>query len=323
MTVMSNLRPAAGPGGKTRTKTLRIDLSYIKTGFANLFFYGEPSSRSEPWVLIDAGVPGSTGRILKAAEERFGADARPAAIVLTHGHFDHVGGLPELADRWQVSIYAHRLELPYLTRKSPYPPPDPSVGGGALSLLSPLYPRGPFDFGPRVRALPEDGSVPGMPGWQWIHTPGHTPGHVSFFREADRTLIAGDAFVTTRQESALAALTYPVQLHGPPAYFTSDWDSARESVRRLAALEPAVVATGHGLPLEGGAMRKGLHNLAQNFDRVARPARGRYVRQPALADERGVVALPPPVSSPLPKVALALGAGVVLAAVLGRTVRRH
>ena len=42
-----------------------------------------------------------------------------------------------------------------------------------------------------------------MPGWRWVHTPGHTAGHVSLFRDADRTLIAGDAFVTTKQESAL------------------------------------------------------------------------------------------------------------------------
>ena len=59
---------------------------------------------------------------------------------------------------------------------------------------------------------------------------------LSFFREADRTLIAGDAFVTTKQESAVAALTQRPEMHGPPTYFTPDWENARRSVERLAAL---------------------------------------------------------------------------------------
>src|ERR671919_701782 len=90
----------------------------------------------------------------------------------------------------------------------------------------------------RIRPLPVDGSIPAMPGWRWIHTPGHSPGHVSLFRDSDRTLIAGDAFVTTKQESAIAALTNRPEIHGPPAYFTPDWTASRRSVERLAALEP-------------------------------------------------------------------------------------
>ena len=81
------------------------------------------------WVLIDTGLPTSARRIVKVAEQRFGRGARPAAIVLTHGHFDHVGSLRKLLKRWEVPVYAHRLELPYLTGKSDYPPPDTRVGG--------------------------------------------------------------------------------------------------------------------------------------------------------------------------------------------------
>lgn len=85
-----------------------------------------------------------------------------------------------------------------------------------MASLSWAYPRGPIDLGDRVRALPGDGRVPGLPEWRWMHTPGHAPGHVSFFREADRTLIAGDAFITTKQESALAVLAQRPEVHGPP-----------------------------------------------------------------------------------------------------------
>ena len=66
----------------------------------------------------------------------FGHGNRPAAILLTHGHFDHVGALKTLAEEWDVPVYAHTLELPYLTGRSSYPPPDPSVGGGAMAAMS-------------------------------------------------------------------------------------------------------------------------------------------------------------------------------------------
>src|SRR3954467_14621253 len=166
-------------------RSVAPDLAMLRVGFVNVILYGRPGAPSGSWVLIDAGLPGSAGRIMHAAEEWIGPWARPAAIVLTHGHFDHVGALSELVRHWDVPVYAHRLELPYLTGRSSYPPPDPTVGGGFMALSSPLYPRGPIDLGARVRALPGDGSVPGMPGWRWLFTPGHTPGHVSFWREED------------------------------------------------------------------------------------------------------------------------------------------
>jgi glyoxylase-like metal-dependent hydrolase (beta-lactamase superfamily II) len=132
------------------------------------------------------------------------------------------------------------------------------------------------NVGRRLQALPADGSVPVLPGWQWIHTPGHAPGHVSFWREADRSLIVGDAFVTTRQESVYAAATQEPELHGPPMYFTPDWPSAKDSVRRLAALEPELVVTGHGRAMRGSGMRDALHRLARDFDVLAVPKHGRY-----------------------------------------------
>jgi glyoxylase-like metal-dependent hydrolase (beta-lactamase superfamily II) len=221
------------------------DLAYIRTGIVNVYLYGRPGAPSGAWVLIDAGLPGSAWRITRAAEEWMGPWARPAAIVLTHAHFDHVGALGELLRHWDVPVYAHRLELPYLTGRSAYPPTDPMVGGGALAALSRLYPRGPIDLGDWVQPLPENGSLPSMPGWRWIHTPGHSPGHISLFRDEDRTLIAGDAVVTTKQESASAVLAQRPELHGPPAYFTPDWESARRSVEQLAALDPERLATGH------------------------------------------------------------------------------
>ncbi|HET7459106.1 MAG TPA: MBL fold metallo-hydrolase [Gemmatimonadaceae bacterium] len=295
---------------------------YLRDRIVNLYLVGDPRadvSGGGRWVLVDAGLPGVADRIVRAAESRFGVGARPEAIVMTHGHFDHTGALKTLAERWDVPVYAHTLELPYLTGRSKYPPPDPTVGKGSMPFFARTFPRGPIDLGARVQPLPEDGSVPGMDGWRWIFTPGHTAGHVSFFRDNDRTLIAGDAFVTTKQESAMSVLTQRREVNGPPAYFTQDWGAARDSVRKLAELNPNVAATGHGLPMSGGDLHRELDRLARDFDRLALPKHGRYVDQPAIADESGTVSVPPPVADPVGRIV----AGVAIAAVAAALLRNR
>jgi glyoxylase-like metal-dependent hydrolase (beta-lactamase superfamily II) len=257
-------------------------VAWLSLGIANVAFLDRPGGG---FVLVDAGLPGTAGRIRRAAAERYGETARPAAILLTHGHFDHVGALETLAEAWDVPIVAAAAEHPYLDGRAAYPPPDPSVGGGLMSRLSPLFPRGPIDVKARLRALPEDGSIAELTAWRWLATPGHSAGHVSLWREADRTLVSGDAVITTRQESAYAALMHPAEIHGPPMYFTPDWEAAGRSARKLAALEPDVIVPGHGEPMQGEAMRRALHHLAETFFESAVPAEGRYVEKPAKAED--------------------------------------
>lgn len=250
------------------TWQVTADVAWLRVGFVNVGFIGSRDNRG--WLLVDAGLPGSAGHILQAAAARFGGE-RPAAILLTHGHFDHVGALPRLLREWNVPVYAHTLEMPYLDGRAAYPPADTRAGGGLMTRLSWIYPRGPYKVGRALRALPDDGSVPEGEGWRWIHTPGHSVGHVSFWRDSDRMLMAGDAFVTTAPESAYAALRLPLELHGPPRYFTPNWGAARESVGRLAALSPAVAVTGHGRAVAGPELAAGLRALADKFDEVAVP----------------------------------------------------
>jgi glyoxylase-like metal-dependent hydrolase (beta-lactamase superfamily II) len=280
-----------------------------KDAFVNYYIIQDQTSGS--WALVDAGLKWSGPTIRNMAKEIFGEGSRPAAIILTHGHFDHVGAVQALADEWNVPIYAHEMELPYLTGKSSYPPPDPSVGGGMMTSLSFLYPKGPIDLEDRVSKLPGDNTIPGFPEWKFIHTPGHSPGHISLFREKDKVLIAGDAFVTTKAESAIYALTHLSHLSGPPKYLTTNWASAKLSVIKLAALDPEVIATGHGKPMRGEEMRLELNNLSRHFDRLAIPAQGRYVNEPALANENGVFYVPP-ATEKVPMLVRSLGVSLAL-----------
>ena len=295
------------------------DVVGIKTGIANVFMIGSPGSSN--WVLIDAGMPGSANKIRSAAERRFGSRVSPLAIILTHGHFDHIGALGTLLEHWDCPVYAHELELPYLTGKSSYPPPDPTVGGGAMAWLSSIYPKKPIDLGSRVHRLSPDGQIAHLQDWKWLPTPGHTAGHVSLYREADRTLIAGDAFVTVRAESMLANITLTPEVHGPPAYFTSDWQASQASVEMLADLNPEIVATGHGIPLRGSNMRSELRQLAMHFRAEAIPSSGRYVNEPAVADRQGVLSVPKRPGSMIRNIAFLAGvmtAGCILGWVTGK-----
>jgi glyoxylase-like metal-dependent hydrolase (beta-lactamase superfamily II) len=246
------------------------DIAWQRLMLVNVIYLGRPDAGDRGWLLVDAGIGGSAPLIRRAAAARFGEGVRPAAILLTHGHFDHVGALERLVDDWDVPVYLHPLEQPFLNGSLSYPPPDSSVGG-LMATLSPLFPREPLDLSPRLVALPQDTTVPGFPEWRMVHTPGHTPGHIALWREADRALISGDAVITTRQESAYSVLLQDPEMHGPPAYFTPDWKSAGFSVRRLAALGPELLVPGHGRALAGAAMRHALNSLATRFDEVAVP----------------------------------------------------
>jgi len=259
--------------GAVETEEVLPDVLSLRTVMVNVVMIGTPGAGD--WVLVDTGLGNFEGSIAEEADKRFGKP--PVCIVLTHGHFDHVGNVEELADRWSVPVYAHQDELPFLTGAQDYPPGDPSVGGGLMARVAPIYPHKAIDLGNRIHALPEDGSVPGLPEFKWIPTPGHSPGQVSLFRERDRLLVAGDVVITVKQESALAVIGQEKALHGPPMYFTPDWDLARESVRRVAQLNPEIVITGHGVSMRGEELRTSLERLARDFDRLAVPEHGRYV----------------------------------------------
>ncbi len=106
------------------------DIYYYTNQIVNVIMIGNP--KDENWVLVDAGMPECGKEIKEVAEKRFGKGTRPAAVILTHGHFDHVGGLVYLLKEWNVPVYAHPLEFLYLKGEKRYPEPDTSLEGGII-----------------------------------------------------------------------------------------------------------------------------------------------------------------------------------------------
>jgi glyoxylase-like metal-dependent hydrolase (beta-lactamase superfamily II) len=259
------------------------EVAVVPMLIANAYLAGNAGS----WVLVDSGIPGSQRPIRRAAAKRFGPGARPKAIVLTHGHFDHAGSAGALADEWSVPVYVHPLEFPFLTGRSHYPPLDGSPPGFFCGL-SRFFPSSTVNLGHRLMELDLARAPAGLEGWECHYTPGHTMGHVSFFRRQDAVLLAGDAVTTMNLDSFAGTILKRPELCRPPVPATMDWERARRSVELLAALRPRVIAAGHGPPMQNAAGE--LRRLA---DRFPLPVRGRYVRDPVRADETGVTYVPP------------------------------
>ncbi|WP_407345423.1 MBL fold metallo-hydrolase [Pengzhenrongella phosphoraccumulans] len=213
------------------------------------------------WVLVDTGWAADGARIERAVDVLLGAGASPAAIVLTHCHPDHAGAALHLARAWGCAVYLHPAELPIATgdfaaMQACAGPLDRFV---VLPLLRALGARrraavlARASLGEVARTFDPADGVPGLPDWDCVPTPGHTPGHISVLRRRDRVLITGDALLTLRVNSWSGLLLQRPGLSGPPWYTTWSRRAARESIDALARLEPTVLAGGHGRPLTGTA----------------------------------------------------------------------
>ena len=177
-------------------------------------------------ILIDAGYVLHGRKVLSALQ---GRDVRLHA--LTHVHNDHAGGSKRVHETLGVPVWIGAADAPYLRDgTAPVPP------GNRLAALF-----GPFAGAPKVEPERElrEGDELGH-GFVVLDTPGHSPGHVSFWREADRTLICGDVFFN------LNIVTFAYGLRQPPDLFTYDVPQNRASERRLAELDPAIACFGHG-----------------------------------------------------------------------------
>jgi hydroxyacylglutathione hydrolase len=211
---------AAGVASLPRVRQLAEDvwqLSGFPPNGINVYLVGD--------VLIDAGTALDRGRILKQLRGR-----RVTAHALTHAHPDHYGSSRAICDALGLPMWCGADDAE-------------AVEAGKMAIRGGRMIPGPRAM-PVARQLREGDEVAGL---TVLETPGHSPGHVSYWREADRTLICGDVMWGW----------HPFLLRGPIrepiAAFSPDPARNRESARRIAALEPALTCFGHGPPLRDPA----------------------------------------------------------------------
>jgi glyoxylase-like metal-dependent hydrolase (beta-lactamase superfamily II) len=250
-----------------RTFEIARGVHWLPVRGANVYFVRS----GESWVLIDAGYRSSARAIAEAAARLCGAAGRPELILLTHGHPDHAGAAVGLAAAWDLPIILAEDEMPFVNGTALYPEP-------LVHFMARVMPRRVMealvrgsDLGAAIRSFDPQADVPDLPDWIAVPTPGHTPGHVAFFRRGDRTLLTGDAVLTLAWSSRLGgggagwlwdlARCRP-RLSGPPTVVTCDWREAAASIVGLAELDPWVLATGHGIPLAGRQVAPALRAFA-------------------------------------------------------------
>jgi hydroxyacylglutathione hydrolase len=196
-------------------------------------------------VLIDAATRQAERRIVRQLEGH-----TLAAHALTHAHPDHQGSSHAICERFGVPLWCGQGDVPAM--ETPGAIVNPKAPGW-LNRVQARYWTGPPH--PVARVLHEGDEVA---GFTVLETPGHSAGHVSFWRESDRVLIVGDVL------GNMHFITGVPGLHTPPDLFTPDPARNRDSARRLAALEPALACFGHGAPLRNpGKLADFVARLAQ------------------------------------------------------------
>ncbi|MEN1936291.1 MBL fold metallo-hydrolase [Paenibacillus sp. 102] len=191
-------------------------------------------------ILIDTGMPGQLEGIRDAMIGIGVPFEQLQAVILTHQDIDHIGSLPEIQQKadHSIEVYAHELDKPYIEGQAHLMKTDPSKMSkdqweALPEVMQFLYKNPP---NAKVnRTLEDGGRLSFFGGIEVIHTPGHTPGHISLYSEKYKTLIAGDAMVCVDGK-----------LRGPVPHTTPDMETATESLRRFLEFDIDRVICYHG-----------------------------------------------------------------------------
>ncbi|MBK8027268.1 MAG: MBL fold metallo-hydrolase [Chloroflexi bacterium] len=198
--------------------------------------------------LIDTSMPGAGKKILAQLEAAGHRPADVQRILITHAHYDHIGGLPDLeAAMPNAQVIASAVEKPFIADGAPMALPNRQDVPPLARLMIPR--TASANLKSRVDRTVVDCEV--LPevlgGLQVIATPGHSPGHVSYWQPDRRILFTGDVM-----------MNIPFGLRLPFAAFTTSMKENIRSIRKVAALEPEALCFGHGPAIvsEAGARVK-------------------------------------------------------------------
>ncbi len=194
-------------------------------------------------VLIDAATKLAKRRIMRQVEDR------PLSLLaLTHVHPDHQGSAAAICEARAIPLACHEADVDAMEGRVPV---QQSHRSNPVNRAIEAMWTGPPH--PVARVLSDGDEVA---GFRVVHAPGHAPGEVIFFRESDRVAICGDVV------NNVDFLTGRIRVGEPPGLFTLDPAQNRESIRKLAQLEPSLVCPGHGPPFRG---LDGLRKLVAGF----------------------------------------------------------
>lgn len=181
--------------------------------------------------LVDAGIRSSGKRILKEIGDR-----NVSTHVLTHAHADHQGASAFICNQLNIPLWCGKAEKEAA-----------ETGEVTNAFSNPNHPIAKIQqrfwsgLGHPVAKTLQEGDM--VEDFVVLETPGHSPGHIVFWRESDGVLIAGDVVVN------MNLMTTITGVGEPPALFTADIATNRQSIKKIAALKPRITCVGHGPPL--------------------------------------------------------------------------
>jgi hydroxyacylglutathione hydrolase len=216
-------------------------------------------------VMIDALTRWAKPRVARQLEGR-----KLSLVALTHCHPDHQGLARFVCETFGVPLACHEADVDFMEGRRPMLPDN-----AVVRLFDKLWSGPPYPVG---RVLHDGDEVA---GFQVVHTPGHTPGHVIYFRHSDRLAIVGDLLHN------MNGLTGAPGLHETPRIFSVDPEQNRASLRILLQLRPALVCFGHGPPLHRvDLLERFIERQTAPRHRAIRYWRGQYPTLPRIEDRR-------------------------------------